>query len=62
MVGFKPSADEDVAADLEIEPGSAVLAVEMLYQSSDQRNIEFSIARHPADKFSIIYDAPNDLS
>jgi GntR family transcriptional regulator len=54
-------ADEDVGRDLEIEPGSAVLAVEMLYQS-DQRNIEFSIARHPADKFSIIYDAPNDLS
>jgi GntR family transcriptional regulator len=54
-------ADDGVAADLEIKPGSAVLAVEMLYQSSDQRNIEFSIARHPADKFSIIYDAPNDL-
>ena len=26
------------------------------------RNIEFSIARHPADLFSITYDAPNDLA
>ena len=37
------------------------LTVEMLYQSADQRNIEFSVARHPADLFSITYDAPNDL-
>ena len=43
-------------------PGSAILAVEMMYQSADQRNVEFSIARHPADMFSITYDAPNDLS
>jgi GntR family transcriptional regulator len=54
-------ADEAVAADLGIAVGSAILAVEMLYQSSDQRNVEFSIARHPADIFSITYDAPNDL-
>ncbi len=32
-----------------VAKGSAILAVEMLYQSSDQRNVEFSIARHPAD-------------
>ena len=38
-----------------------ILTVEMLYQSADQRNIEFSIARHPAELFSITYDAPNDL-
>ncbi|TGW06992.1 GntR family transcriptional regulator, partial [Mesorhizobium sp. M2D.F.Ca.ET.145.01.1.1] len=36
--------------------------MEMLYQSADQRSIEFSVARHPADIFSITYDAPNDLS
>ena len=54
-------ADEAVAADLGVAKGSAILAVEMLYQSSDQRNVEFSIARHPADIFSITYDAPNDL-
>ncbi len=54
-------ADEAVAADLGIAVGSPVLTVEMLYQSEDQRNIEFSVARHPADMFSITYDAPNDL-
>lgn len=54
-------ADEQVAADLGVEQGSAILVVEMLYQSEDQRNVEFSIARHPADLFSITYDAPNDL-
>lgn len=54
-------ADETVAADLNVAVGSAILAVEMLYQSSDQSNVEFSIARHPADIFSITYDAPNDL-
>lgn len=55
-------ADEGVAADLDIRPGDAVLTVEMLYQSADQRNIEFSVARHPAEIFSITYDAPNDLA
>lgn len=55
-------ADETVAADLEIAEGAPLLTVEMLYQSSDQRNIEFSIARHPADMFSITYDAPNDMA
>jgi len=55
-------ADEAVAADLGREPGSPILAVEMLYQSTDQKRIEFTIARHPADIFSITYDAPNDLA
>lgn len=55
-------ADEAVAADLGVALGSPVLTVEMLYQSADQRSIEFSVARHPADIFSITYDAPNDLS
>ena len=55
-------ADEKVAADLEIAEGDAILTVEMLYKSADQRNIEFSIARHPADLFSITYDAPNDMA
>ena len=54
-------ADEAVASDLGIEIGNPVLTVEMLYQSADQRNIEFSVARHPAELFSITYDAPNDL-
>jgi GntR family transcriptional regulator len=55
-------ADAATAADLQRPEGSAILAVEMLYQSADQQNIEFTIARHPADIFSIAYDAPNDLS
>lgn len=55
-------ADERVSGDLDIAVGAPVLAVEMLYQSSDGRNIEFTIARHPADLFSITYDAPNDLA
>ena len=55
-------ADDLVAADLGVARGSAILAVEMLYQAADQRNVEFSVARHPADIFSITYDAPNDLS
>lgn len=55
-------ADETVAADLGVAIGSAILAVEMLYQAADQSNVEFTIARHPADMFSITYDAPNDLA
>jgi GntR family transcriptional regulator len=55
-------ADAEVAADLGREEGSAILAVEMLYQSADQKKVEFTIARHPADIFSITYDAPNDLA
>lgn len=55
-------ADDAVAADLGISAGDPILAVEMLYQTADQRNVEFSIARHPAELFSITWDAPNDLS
>jgi len=55
-------ADQVIAGDLGIALGSAILTVEMLYQSADQQNVEFTIARHPADLFSITYDAPNDLA
>ena len=34
----------------------------MLYQTADQRNIELSIARHPAELFSITYDLINNLT
>jgi GntR family transcriptional regulator len=54
-------ADEQAAEILDIEPGSALLTVAMLYQAADGRNVELSIARHPADRFAITYDAPNDL-
>ena len=55
-------ADAVFAADLGRDEGSAVLAVDMLYQTADQRRVEYTIARHPADIFSIAYDAPNDLA
>ena len=55
-------ADATIAADLGRPEGSAILAIEMLYQSADLQKIEFTVARHPADIFSITYDAPNDLS
>ena len=55
-------ADSLVASELDRPEGSAILAVEMLYQSSDQQRVEFTVARHPAEIFSITYDAPNDLS
>jgi GntR family transcriptional regulator len=55
-------ADDALAADLDILPGGPVMTVEMLYQTAGQRNIEFSIARHPGELFSITYDAPNDLA
>ena len=54
-------ANAEIAEDLGCAQGSAILTTEMLYQSADQQKIEFTIARHPADRFSISYDAPNDL-
>jgi len=55
-------ASAAVAADLDRVEGSAILVVEMLYQSADQRKIEFTVARHPADIYRITFDAPNDLA
>ena len=54
-------ADEEAAEILDVEPGSALLTVAMLYQAADGRYVELSVARHPADRFAITYDAPNDL-
>jgi GntR family transcriptional regulator len=56
------TADAGIAAALDRAEGSAILVVEMLYQSIDQQKVEFTVARHPADSFSITYDAPNDLA
>lgn len=55
-------ADAELAAELDRPEGSPILAAEMLYQSTDQQKVEFTISRHPADIFSITYDAPNDLT
>jgi GntR family transcriptional regulator len=54
-------AEADVARDLDYAEGSPVLAMEMLYHSAEQQPVEFTIARHRADVFSLVYDAPNDI-
>ena len=54
-------ADATLARDLDYTEGAPVLAMEMLYRSLDQQPIEFTIARHRADLFSLTYDAPNDI-
>ena len=54
-------ADADLAADLDYAEGAPVLTVEMLYRSVDQQPIEFTIARHRADIYTLTYDAPNDI-
>jgi len=53
-------ADRDVARDLAYAEGAPVLAMEMLYRALDQRPVELTIARHRADVFNLVYDAPND--
>ena len=35
--------------------------MEMLYRTLDLEPVEFTIARHRADVFSLVYDAPNDI-
>ncbi len=55
-------ADEDVARDLNCDEGAAILAVEMLYRSEAQEPIEFTVARHRGDAYTLTYDAPNDIS
>jgi GntR family transcriptional regulator len=54
-------ADADIARDLDFAEGAPVLAMEMLYRTLDQEPVEFTIARHRADVFSLVYDAPNDI-
>lgn len=54
-------AGPEIARDLDVEEGAPILAMEMLYRSTDQQPVEFTIARHRADTFSLTYDAPNDM-
>lgn len=49
-------AETAVARDLEVAVGSPILAIEMLYRTADQRNVEFTISRNPAELFSLSYD------
>jgi GntR family transcriptional regulator len=53
-------ADAEIARDLDYAEGAPVLAMEMLYRALDDQAVEFTIARHRADVFSLVYDAPND--
>lgn len=55
-------ADAEIARDLDYAEGAPVLAMEMLYRGLDERPVEFTIARHRADVFSLVYDAPNDTA
>jgi GntR family transcriptional regulator len=54
------TADAEIARDLDYAEGAPVLAMEMLYRALDEQPVEFTIARHRADVFSLVYDAPND--
>jgi GntR family transcriptional regulator len=53
-------ADAAIARDLDYSEGAPVLAMEMLYRTLAHQPVELTIARHRADVFSLVYDAPND--
>jgi GntR family transcriptional regulator len=55
------NATADIARHLDYVEGGPILAMEMLYRSLDQKPVEFTIARHRADLFSLVYEAPNDI-
>ena len=55
-------ADAAMARDLDYAEGAPILTMEMLYRSVDRKAVEFTIARHRADVFSLTYDAPNDMA
>jgi GntR family transcriptional regulator len=54
-------ADATLARDLDYAEGAPVLTLEMLYRAADQRPIEYTIARHRADVYTLTFDAPNDI-
>ena len=55
-------ADAEIARQLDYAEGAPILAMDMLYRSADQRAVEFTVARHRADVFNLVYDAPNDIA
>jgi GntR family transcriptional regulator len=61
MVARSELATDRVAEDLQIDRRGAVMCVELLFQSEDGTNVEYSIARHPGEQFNITYEAPNNL-
>jgi GntR family transcriptional regulator len=54
-------ADEALAEALDYEIGAPILVIEMLYVSADGEPVELTINKNRADRFSLSYDAPNDL-
>lgn len=49
-------ADARLARLLDCEPGSPVLANQMIYLSPDHEPMELTVARHRADLYSLTYD------
>ena len=54
------TAEPELAVDLAVKVGSAVLAMEMRYRSAGGDPVELTIARHRADLFSLTYEIRND--
>jgi GntR family transcriptional regulator len=55
------AADANLARNLDYQEGAPILVTEILYRSVDQQPVEFTLARHRADRFSLTYEAPNDI-
>ncbi len=55
------AADPSLARALDYAVGGPVLVIEMLYSAADGTPVELTINRNRADRFSLTYDAPNDL-
>jgi GntR family transcriptional regulator len=55
------AADATLARALEYVAGGPVLVIEMLFSAADGTPVELTINRNRADRFSLTYDAPNDL-
>jgi GntR family transcriptional regulator len=55
------AADRSLARALEYSLGGPILVIEMLYSAADGTPVELTINRNRADRFSLTYDAPNDL-
>ena len=53
-------ADTATARDLDYVEGGAILTMEMLYRSADDRAVELTIGRHRADVFTLSYEARNE--
>ncbi len=55
------SADDALAKVLQCESGAPVLATEMVFFTVAGDPVELTITRNRADRFSVTFDAPNNL-